>query len=208
MIHDMTTARARGVDRTRSEIVAAVAAMIADQHPASVTVPAVADRARVSVRTVYRHFPTKADLLDATSRRYLDHVGAEAAPRSSSELERHLGPLWQIFAADVDAVRAEHATAVGRDLRVRRLESARPGVVEAIEREAPGLPDAEREQLVDLVIGLTSSSMFLELADRIGRDATQAADLALWAVRALIAVARAEGIRTPAITDVASEEER
>ena len=39
--------------------------MLADEEVDEVTVPLVAMRARVSVRTVYRHFPTKEALFDA-----------------------------------------------------------------------------------------------------------------------------------------------
>ena len=45
----------------------AVAELVADAHPASISVPAVAARAGVGVATVYRYFPTKEALLDASA---------------------------------------------------------------------------------------------------------------------------------------------
>src|SRR3712207_3613808 len=68
MIHLMTATDWRDEQRaqTRSRIVRAVAALVAEEHPAAVSVPAVARRAGVGVATVYRYFPTKEALLDAT----------------------------------------------------------------------------------------------------------------------------------------------
>ena len=169
---------------------------------------AVADRAGVSVRTVYRHFPTKADLLDATSRRYLDRVGAEGPPDSSSALLGHLRELWPVFADDIDAVRAEHSQAQGRALRALRRDSFRPTVVTAVGDEAPALSGDDRARLADLIIALASSGMFLELVDRLGRDPVDAADTVTWAVRALLAAAARNGSVSPVRPEPMPSEDR
>src|SRR6186713_1929990 len=52
---------------TRTRIVRAVAELVTEAHPAAVSVPAVAKRAGVGVATVYRYFPTKEALLDASA---------------------------------------------------------------------------------------------------------------------------------------------
>src|SRR4051812_47855936 len=36
--------------------------MVVTENPALISIPMIAQKARVSVRTVYRHFPTKEDL--------------------------------------------------------------------------------------------------------------------------------------------------
>ena len=57
--------RAEQMEQTRLRILEATADVLADDEVEEVTVPVVAMRARVSVRTVYRHFPTKDALFDA-----------------------------------------------------------------------------------------------------------------------------------------------
>ena len=57
--------RAEQLEQTRLRILEAMADVLADEEVEEVTVPLVAMRARVSVRTVYRHFPTKEALFDA-----------------------------------------------------------------------------------------------------------------------------------------------
>ena len=53
----------------------AVSDLVANDHPAAISVPAVAERAGVGVATVYRYFPTKEALLDAAA------LGAVSQPR-------------------------------------------------------------------------------------------------------------------------------
>src|SRR4051812_42662362 len=50
---------------TRERILATVAELVVNENPALVSIPMIAEKARVSVRTVYRHFPTKEDLYSA-----------------------------------------------------------------------------------------------------------------------------------------------
>src|SRR3954453_9419387 len=50
---------------TRTRILDAVVDLIVHEHPATLSMPAVASRAGVSLRTVYRYFPTKEALIDA-----------------------------------------------------------------------------------------------------------------------------------------------
>ena len=59
--------RASQAAATRRRIVDGLLAVLAEDHPATLSVPAVARRAGVSVATVYRYFPTKEALLDAGS---------------------------------------------------------------------------------------------------------------------------------------------
>jgi AcrR family transcriptional regulator len=70
-ILDMKTARtytsplrADQMEQTRLRILRAVTDVLADPGTEEVTIPLVARRARVSLRTVYRHFPTREALFD------------------------------------------------------------------------------------------------------------------------------------------------
>src|SRR5207237_5936910 len=56
--------RKEHAELTRRAIIDALIGLLVDEHPALVSIPAVAKRANVSVRTVYHHFPTKEALFD------------------------------------------------------------------------------------------------------------------------------------------------
>lgn len=62
-----TTTSARHRESTRSAILDAAAELFLSRDGASFSVQEVADRAEVTHRTVYRHFPTRAGLLMATA---------------------------------------------------------------------------------------------------------------------------------------------
>ena len=55
------------VERTRERILDAAVTLLADESFAELTVPLVAKRAGVAVRTVYRYFPSRAALIDAVA---------------------------------------------------------------------------------------------------------------------------------------------
>src|SRR4051812_18651170 len=108
---------------TRGRILDAVNALLAEEHPAKLSIPAVARRARVSPATIYRHFPTKEALLDASAaavdRQTRAWLGSEAIVPG-----RNLGPfmrrMWSELAKNLPALRASQFSPVGRELRDRR----------------------------------------------------------------------------------------
>ena len=55
--------RDQQADLTRDLIVRAFQELLRNDHPDAITYPQVAEAAGVSLRTVYRYFPTRADLL-------------------------------------------------------------------------------------------------------------------------------------------------
>jgi len=169
---------------TRGRIVDAVSALVAEEHPAAVSVPAVAKRAGVGVATVYRYFPTKEVLLDAAA---LGAVSAPAArlPRSFGEVGHSLRVAWGELAEQLPLVRNQFASPLGRDLHRRRWQR-RHAVMREI-AAADGIdPDGEAgRRLVGTVDVLTSSTALLELHDKAGTPVDDAADWCAWAVEVL-----------------------
>ncbi|MFE5671240.1 TetR/AcrR family transcriptional regulator [Agromyces sp. NPDC056523] len=78
----VTGASARHLESTRSVILSASADLFLAREGASFSVQEVADRAGVTHRTVYRHFPTRADLLIATAREIGSDLGTDEEPPS------------------------------------------------------------------------------------------------------------------------------
>lgn len=174
---------------TRDRIVRAVAALVTEEHPAAISVPAVARRAGVGVATVYRYFPTKEALLDAASL-----VGSEEAravhgplPTTFDELAALLPSAWREIAGDhLGLARNQLASAAGRELRRRRWEQKQASTRTALERAGldPDTPAAERLAAVADV--LTSSTALLELHDKAGIPVDDAAAHVLWALSVLV----------------------
>ena len=95
--------RADGVAETHRRITEAAIDLHATVGPSRTTLSAVAERAGVERRTLYRHFPTEADLFAACSTHYfaanpwpdLDGWRAIADPRE--RLERALDELYAYY---------------------------------------------------------------------------------------------------------------
>ncbi len=172
---------------TRDAIRDAVQDILVTEHPASISIPAVAERAGVSVRTVYRYFPSKAALLDDVAEAYMRRADELTEGREDlfDDPATYLKVLWRDFATDVEAVRSQHTATAGADLRAHRLQGARDGIRVRLDKAFPDTSDTDRALLTDLLVAVPSSSMFLELHDRMGHNADLAAELAVWMVGAL-----------------------
>lgn len=178
--------------RTRRAILGSFVAMLGEENPSTISMPAVAARAGVSVRTLYRYFADKDALMAAASAWYDDdaRVAVATTEINLEVLPHYLDVLWNTFAENLPAVRAQHTGPVGRDLRRRRLDRAR---ADSLARIPAAVPEHRRADVVDLIIAVTSSSMFLELVDRMGHDPSHAVALATRLTDLVIADAVADG---------------
>jgi AcrR family transcriptional regulator len=95
--------RAEQVANTRRRITEAAIDLHGSVGPSRTTLSAVADRAGVERRTLYRHFPTEADLFHACSSHYFDahpwpDLGEWRAIRDPrARLERALDELYAYY---------------------------------------------------------------------------------------------------------------
>ena len=171
---------------SRQAIRDAVVALLRTEHPASLSIPAVAERAGVSVRTVYRYFPTKADLLDDVALIQRNRVDELMEGRGGifDNPGEYLVALWSDFERDLDAVKAQHLSPLGEEIRAVRMERHRDGVRRLIDHRFPETPPEDRRDLADLIMMLMSSAAFLDLHIRLGHSGADAARLAWWAARA------------------------
>jgi len=183
--------RTEQAEETRHRILDA-ALRVMSTGLASLSVPAVAREAGVSVPTVYRHFGTKADLLaemypHAARRAGLDRIpdpssagDVKGAVRALIERLDALGDMDRAAFASPIANEVRHATMPSRFARVRRM-------AESIE---PTLSNAELDRIARLMVVVFSQSALRTWRDHLGVSADQAAEDIDWFLRALIAAAR------------------
>ena len=180
--------RAKHADDTRAEILdAAVRVMAAGV--ATLSVPAVAREARVSIATVYRHFKTKGDLLAAVyphiERRA--NLGELVVPRTIDDLRPAVVSLFTRLDAFDDLARAAMASPAAAEARAlsmpRRLAIAST-VVDSIQ---PAPSKVNRDRIVRLLVILTSSAAVRTWRDHLGATGDEAAADIDWIVRAAVA---------------------
>ena len=187
--HEATVGlRAGQLAATRQRIVHAVADLVTEEHPAAISVPAVARRAGVSVATVYRYFPTKSALLDAGaevgSQKTMAAVdGPIATDDAAADLITH---SFRELADHLPLVRNQQQSAAGRDLRKRRRPMKRELLVGAVTARGMDLDDPATQRLVTMIELLASSASLLELHDQLDVPVDEAAAHVIWAVGALM----------------------
>src|SRR5918996_740784 len=183
MIPDMSAAAAErpgvwSVHRADVEarIVEAYLDLLETASTRGASMPAVADRAGVSVRTLYRYFPNRDDLEKAAAG-WLERptrAAMEYALPDMGTARQYLRLLWPDLAAALPAVLVQHSTPAGRNLRAARLAQNRAVIDRALD---PRVTGDRRAEVVDLLVAVSSSSMFLELVDRMGHEPERAAEL-------------------------------
>jgi AcrR family transcriptional regulator len=140
-----SAARSQAAAPTRERLLAAAQTLLDDGGYRAASVVAIAERAGVAAGTLYRHFPSKAELFVELFRVVCDRelaamrVAAEAMPAGSTETERLVTVLatfaqralrrprraWALIAEPVDplvdverlAYRARYSALVGCSLR-------------------------------------------------------------------------------------------
>ena len=179
--------RQEQTEETRARILDATIRVMATGL-ASLSVPAVAREAGVSVPTIYRHFRTKRELLAAVYPHAARRAGVDAIadPRSLDELrpmirallERldNLDDMSRAAMASPGAAEVRHATMPTRLQRIRRL-------TDTLE---PKLRKPDRDRITRLLAVLMTSSSLRMWRDHLGLSVDEVAKEIDWIVRAAI----------------------
>lgn len=182
--------RARQAEETRGRILDAAVRVMA-RGIASLSVPAVAREAGVSVPTVYRHFGTKNDLILAVYPHLVRRAGLNqlAPPRSMDELRDGLRALFTHVESFDDLARAAMASPAAEE--VRRLSVPdRIAMFDAFaDSIVPKLSSMDRDRIARLILVITTSASMRMWRDHLGLSVDEAVDDVDWVIRAAIAAA-------------------
>jgi AcrR family transcriptional regulator len=165
---------------------------------AELSVPAVASRAGVSVPTVYRHFPTKADLFKNVA----DHVGKRtglmelAPPTDPASLYVWLRAVVARHATTDQAAAVAMAGALGGEVRRESLMPQRLEILDmALAPAMAHLEPAERKHLRNIAVVLSASGTYRTLDSYLGLSPDEASETVVWALRTLVEAAEGKTTR-------------
>lgn len=177
---------------TRRRIVDAVAQLLVEADPSALSIPVVAKRAGVSVRTVYRHFEDKAALVRSVAEVDDPATRLPLPAADGSDLCAYLRVAWS-DEIQLPHLRAQLRTVAGQRVRAERRRSQRPYLDIVLDAWSIELDDDSRRRLIDLVQLMTGSAALVELTEVLGESSDEAAATATWAVEALMLHARRAG---------------
>jgi len=192
--------RERQARQTRQLLLAAAADELVANGLADTTISAIAERAQVSQRTVYRHFPDRQTLLDALTEWVDCEVAARVEPILPASADVSLDELLAsgrvLFAAMEDVGRPAEAMVLTA-LAGRLLSEGHRERTRATERMvADGLPAVDpstRRQVFAVVRLLFGSHTWYTLTRELGLTAEQAGEAVSRTARALLADVRGTG---------------
>jgi AcrR family transcriptional regulator len=180
-------------EETRIRILEALVRTMA-RGVADLTIPAVAEEAGVSVPTVYRHFGTKRELLDALGPYVIEktHLMPESPLPDLGELRDLARDVYRRHSEMDLTLRAAMASELGgvirREHMPERLAMMRPAVVAA----APELDEPTVDRLSMILVLLLSSAVMRAMRDYFELTGDDAADHVGWAAEILIRGARSD----------------
>lgn len=169
---------------TRDRIVDAAVGLLQDGDAAAIAMQDVAEAAGVSVRTVYRAFPTKDDLLVGVMETIKERFERTAGtpPTTREELASSVpGAVRAVFEVE-PMYRALFSTAAGREMHRATAAARSASVDRAFTDGLDGLGERERRLRVALLYLVTSSRSVLWLKDYMGLDVDEVIDAVSMAV--------------------------
>jgi AcrR family transcriptional regulator len=182
-----TPLRARQAAAAREAILQTLVAMLEREDPDQISMDTVAERSGTSRRTLYRYFPTRAELLTAAGDWIYEHQIKlppeirhahdipESFTQASAELARH--PRLARVLLNSSAGQSIHST--------RRAERTR-SIQAAIAEITDHLPDDQAAERAAIISHLCSSRSWITLQDETGLDSAAARRAVAWALQTLI----------------------
>jgi Bacterial regulatory proteins, tetR family len=187
--------RKEHAELTRQRILEALIDLLVKERPATISIPAVAKYANVSVRTVYHHFPTKEALFDALPEASRARGGSSEMPDPTSpkEVAARMPEAFAYFERNealFNAMRTSDAREYVTAELDRRAVSRAETMVSPL---ADYLSQDDLARMQGLMGMLVSYDTYRSLTRRYGLSVDEAAKAVSWAVTVLADRAKRSG---------------
>ena len=180
--------RSRQKEQTRDLILNAVDAILRRANVAEVTFAGVAREADVTERTIYRHFPTREDLLNAAWRRALRAFihGQTQQVETLDQILELTRAAYENFDANEGIVRAIISAPEGVEVRKRPAEIRLDMLRKAYANILAGVGEADTKTVLLATHALSSASVWSHLRDYCGVDGAEGGKIAAMAIELMV----------------------
>ena len=179
--------RDRQVLQTREQILGALAQQLAEGGFRDFNIPGVARRSGVSIRTVYRYFPTREALLEAAEDWIDRHLIQVPVPTTAGEIPERTEQAFASFDDHASLILARIESEVGltghRPGHARRLEA----LTAALSDATAHLDPAAARACAAIISYLSSALAWKTLRQEFEMTGRESGIAVAWAIRTLIA---------------------
>jgi len=171
---------------TRTRILSAVRELLEEGDAEELTMPAVAAASDVSLRTIYRYYPTREELLEAAGRWIGDELLGHPYPATLDEMADRFEEGAPDFDEHPGLVRAMALSQLGRRIRGYRRRERLEALARALRDELPGLPEDELRRAEAVIAYLHNILAYTTLREENGLSGEEIGRAIGWAIRALV----------------------
>src|SRR5947209_5916235 len=171
---------------TRERILGAVADLLEAGRAEELTVPAVAETSGVSLRTIYRYYPTREELLEAAGRWIGDEVLKHPYPLNLDQVADYYEQGAPDFDERPGLVRALAFSQLGRQVRGYRRRERLEAIGQALRAELPNLSEQELREAEGVLTYLHNMLAYTTLREEGGLSGEEIGEAIGWAIRTLI----------------------
>ena len=173
------------VSGTQTAILAAYAELIEEVGTDDVSFRLIALRAGVGERTVFRYYPTRVDLLLATSAWIERTIFTRAASDSIFDVPIAIREAMEAYDRRPELAHVVAETAM-RGAHGSDPAPHREDFEALLRREVPSLGDDDRRAVVAALCHLDSSATWVTMRRELGMSGRDIADAATWAAEAIL----------------------
>ncbi|TCU28076.1 TetR family transcriptional regulator [Rhizobium azibense] len=180
--------REKKTRETREAILVALFELMdsAGGAPDEIGTEAIARKAGVQRRTLFRHFATKDELLAAFWPWLNARIGVSASPETLREIVEGPRLAFRRFDAHESAIRAALHSRTGREMRMGTVARRRACFARALGTAIASLPADGTAKVEALAHLLLSASAWEVLKDYGGLTGAQAGETASWALEVIL----------------------
>ena len=171
----------------RERILHAVAELLERDGAAELSMPEVAESSGVSLRTVYRYFPTREGLLDAAGRWIGGELLKQGYPTSLDDVADSFERACGDFDERPGLVRAMALSQVGRKARMSRRRERLRVIRHILEQEVGALSKSELRQAEAVLAYLHNMLAYTTLREEQHMTGAEIGEALGWAIRTLVA---------------------